>query len=235
MNTPSSREPGVLLPGLLLIASGLLAPLFMLFHPTANGAGTAARLISLAEISSLSRHVHLAMILCLLALWLSLAFLSRRWPDSGWVWVAMRLYALGAIAMLGAALISGFLIGDYLQRALPMLAHAEDALPSVLLAFSANQTLACFGTLLMSTGIVLWSVAMLRERGGLAMACGCCGVIAGFACLVGYATGLVSLDVPGMSFVVVAQSLWSCLLGLWAVCRPIGVTTATLRDDGPRA
>ena len=233
MNTTSSRAPDVLPCGLLLIASGVLAPLIMIFHPTAQGADMAARLVSLTEISSLSRHVHLAMIACIVALWLSLTHLARCWPGSGGVGAAVRLYALGAVAMLGAALISGFLIGDYLQRVMPLIPHTEDALPSVLLAFSANQVLAGFGTLGMSAGIVLWSVAMLRQSGPLAIACGAYGVIAGLLCLTGYAAGWIALDVAGMTFVVVAQSLWYCLLGLWVVRASQHSTTTTSSEDGP--
>lgn len=234
MTTTSSRAPGAVLSGVLLIASGILAPLIMIFHPTAQGADMAARLTSLTEISRLSRHVHLAIIVCLVALWLSLAHLARRWPGNGWVWTALRLYALGAAAMLGAALISGFVIGDYLQRVLPLIAHAEEALPAVLLAFSANQVLAGGGTLGMSAGIVLWSVAMLRQPGPLAIVCGAYGAIAGLLCLIGYATGMIPLDVPGMTFVVVAQSLWYCMLGLWVVRASMG-PTAACPDDGRRA
>lgn len=234
MTTTSSRATGAVLSGMLLIASGVLAPLIMIFHPAAQGADMASRLTSLTEISALSRHVHLAMIMCIVALWLSLAHLARRWQDNGWVWTAIRVYALGAAAMLGAALISGFLIGDYLQRVLPLIPRTEGALPSVLLAFSANQVLAGFGTLGMSAGIVLWSIAMLRQAGPLATTCGACGAIAGLLCLIGYATGLISLDVPGMTFVVVAQSLWYCLLGLWVLRASPGIATATSPDDGHR-
>ena len=46
--------------------------------------------------------------------------------------------------------------------------------------------------------------------------------------------GLISLDVPGMTFVVVAQSLWYCLLGLWVVRTSPDVTTTTSHDDGQR-
>lgn len=233
MTTTSSRTRGTLLCAALLISSGVLAPLIMVFHPTAQGADTAARLASLTEISSLSRHVHLAMIACIVVLWLSLDHLARRWPGNGRVSIAVRLYALGAAAMLGAALISGVLIGDYLQRALPLVSHTEDALPTVLLAFSANQVLAGVGTLGMSAGILLWSVAMLRLPGRLAIACGVYGMIAGLLCLTGYATGMITLDVHGMAFVVVAHSLWYCLLGLWVLRASSGTTTAH-PDDGHR-
>lgn len=104
-------------------------------------------------------------------------------------------------------------------------------MPSALLAFSANQLLAGIGTLLMSAGIALWSLAMRREPGRLASVTACYGVIAGLACLIGYATGMLRLDVSGMTFVVVAQSVWYCLLGAWAIRNAVTATTARGADD----
>lgn len=97
MTNTTFRAHGTLLAGALLIASGILAPLIMIVHPTAEVGDVAARLTSLTETSSLSRHIHLAMIV---ALWLSLAHLARRWPGSSLVWAATQLYALSAAAML---------------------------------------------------------------------------------------------------------------------------------------
>ena len=217
MHTPSARSTDTLVPGLSLIAAGALAALVMLVHPTAHGVDMAGRLCSLSEISSLSRHVHLAMILCVVVLWLSLASLARRRPASGWVAAAVHLYALGAVALLGAALVSGLLLAAYLHRPLPHMARAEDALAPVLLAFSANQLLAGAGTLLMSAGLALWSVPMLRDRSRPARTCGGYGILAGLLCGLGYAIGRIPLDVPGMTLVVVAHGLWYCLLGAWAL------------------
>lgn len=53
--------------------------------------------------------------------------------------------------------------------------------------------------------------------------------------LIGCATGMISLDVPGMTFVVVAQSLWYCLLGLWVVRALRGVTMVTSPDGDHHA
>ena len=69
----------------------------------------------------------------------------------------MRLYSIAASAMLGAASISGFITGANLQRVLPVVYAPHDALPPVLLAFSANQVLTGFGTLFLSAAIVAWS------------------------------------------------------------------------------
>lgn len=215
-NTPQSRST-TRFPAIVLIGAGIAGALVMTFHPAAQGMDAAARLSSLATISALSMHVHMAMILSVVGLWFALAHIAGHSPSSGWVWLAVRLYSVGAGAMLGAALISGFITGDYLRRALPEVSAATDALPPVLLAFSANQVLAGFGTLFMSAAIAAWSIALVRARARLAQACGVYGICAGAACVVAYASGLLSLDVTGMTVVVVAHGAWYCLFGIWSL------------------
>lgn len=219
MNATPNQRPRCALPALILIGAGVFSVLTMAFHPTARGEDMQARLHSLAEISPLSMHVHMAMIGFVVALWCSLAYLARQWPASGWVWLATRLYAIGASAMLGAALISGFLISAYLGRILPVASAADGVLPSVLLAYSANQVLAGFGTVLLSLAIALWSAELIRSTGRLVRVCGYYGIVAGGLCVAAHAAGLLSLDVAGMTAVVAAHGLWYCLLGLWTLRR----------------
>jgi hypothetical protein len=222
MTTLTPARTTVVLPGITLISTGVLAAVVMMFHPEAQGADIEARLNSLAAISSLSMHVHLAMIVFVISIWLSLAYAARIWPTSGWVWAASRVYAIGAGAMLGAALISGFVIGMYLNRILPAIPAVEQALPSALLAFSANQVLAGFATVLMSLAILLWSAEMVRHRQLLARACGVYGIVAGLLCIVAYAGGMLSLNAGGMTVVVFAHAVWYCLLGIWLIARRAG-------------
>ena len=203
-------------PGIVLIVTGMLAALVMMVHPAAEGGTTQARLQSLARISSTSLHVHMAMIAFIIALWLSLAYTARAWWDSGPVWLASRLYAMGAIAMVSAALISGFVLGAYLDRTLPV-ASVQDVVPSALLLFSANQVLAGFGMILMSLSILLWSGVLMRQGAWLARACGGYGLCLGVVCLALYALGKLALDVHGMMAVVFGQSVWYVLFGAWLI------------------
>lgn len=207
------------IPALVLMVAGLLAMAVMILHPHASGADPQARLQSLATISSLSLHVHLAMIVLLLAQTLALAWVARIWADSGWVWLALRLYVLGACAMLGAALINGFVVAAYLRQAHAGLATPEVVWPAVWLAFAGNQALAGFGTVLMSLAIAGWSMPLLRARGRWTKVCGGYGLLAGPACLLAFAGGWLSLNVTGMTWVVVAQGGWLCLLAACLLVR----------------
>ncbi len=202
-------------PARVLSGAGGVGAIAMMFHPAAGSAGDAeAGLHALAAISTTAMHVHLVMIVVVIALWIALACLARAWPASGWIWVGMRLYSLGVGAMLGAALISGFLIHGYLDRMAPFAAHADEVLPALVLAFAANQVLAGFGTVLMSLAIAAWSVEMLRQRRRMAAVCGAYGIGIGLIGVVAYAARWLSLDVAGMTAVVVAHGVWYCLFGL---------------------
>lgn len=206
-------------PALVLVVAGLLAMAVMAWHPHASGADPRARLQALAALSSLSLHVHLAMIVLLLAQTLALAWVARIWADSGWVWLALRLYVLGAGAMLGAALINGFVVAAYLRQAFAGMATPEHAWPAVWLAFAANQALAGLGTVLMSLAIAGWSVPLIRARNRWAKACGGYGLLAGVACLLAFVGGWLSLNVAGMTWVVVAHGGWVYLLGAYLLVR----------------
>jgi len=214
MSRMLQRRPSTTIPGIVLICAGVLSALAMAFHPAARGGDTDSWLHGLAAISASSMHVHMAMILFVIALWLTLAYITRAWPSSGWVWTASRLYTLGAFSMVGAALISGFVTGAYVTRALPAVSTPEDAVPSVLLAFSTNQALAGLGTVLMSSTILLWSIELVRDSHWTSRAAGSYGIAAGILCMGSHAVGAMSLDVGGMTSVVVAHGIWYCLLGL---------------------
>lgn len=198
-----------------LIGVGLLGVIGMAFHPQAAGPDAQARLASLAEISPLSTHVHLTMIVTVIAGWLALSYASLEWPSRGWAWFGERLYSLGAGAMIGAGLIDGFVVGEYVRRILPVTAEtAESAAGVVAFAFSLNQALAGFGTIMMSCAILAWSLGFRRDAGRVAKIASLYGVLAGVVCCLAYATGALRLNVNGMMMVVVGHGLWCALVGL---------------------
>lgn len=221
-NTPQGRYVAQF-PAIVLIGAGVVGAIVMTLHPTAQGMGAAVRLNSLTMISIPAMHVHMAMIASVTSLWLSLAWIARNSPSNGLVWLAVRLYSIGASAMLGAALISGFITSDYLERVLPQVSTAKDALPPVLLAFSTNQVLSGFGTVFMSAAIAAWSIALIRMHERLPRWCGVYGICAGVACIAAYASGTLSLDVAGMTTVVVAHGAWYCLFGIWSLHGRLGL------------
>jgi hypothetical protein len=138
MPTPSPLARRLV--GGTLIGASALSLLAMSHHPTAHGMTDELWVADLVRIGALSRPVHGGMIVCVIALWLALAEWTT-WRGSALARIAEKLYGLGAIAMIGAALINGFAIDHFASNALregpDALLAAADVMP---LAWSLNQT-----------------------------------------------------------------------------------------------
>ncbi len=76
-----------------------------------------------------------------------------------------------------------------------------------------NQTFASLGVVLMSAGIVLWTIDLLRSR-QLARLLGVFGLLIGLLPAAALAFGTLRLDVPGMTQVVLLQSVWNIGVGV---------------------
>ena len=210
--------------GATLVTASALAVLAMSHHPTAHG-GTGAEWVSdMARVGGLSRGVHAAMIATVVAIWLALDAWSQARGGRGAVRVAVKIYGLGALAMIGAALINGFAVDSLAARALAGgLDAVDDAVRVVPLTWALNQTLAGFGVFAMCGGIAAWSLDLWRVRGTLARLTAGYGVLMALVTCGAFALGLFHLDVRGMGAVVVAQALWYVLAGAvrWrGVARP---------------
>lgn len=221
MHTPPSPFARRLAGGTLIGAS-LVSLLAMSHHPTAHGMTDELWVADLVRIGALSRPVHGGMIVCVIAIWLALAETSS-WRGSTLTRIAERLYALGAIAMIGAALINGFAIDHYASNALQDGPDAlRDAARVLPLAWSLNQTLAGFGVFALSGGILAWSFDLWRVPGALAKVTAGYGIAAMLVLCAAFASRLFPLDVIGMAAVVVAQAVWYVMAGIvsWRYAAP---------------
>lgn len=208
--TPLTRR----LVGGTLIGASALSLLAMSHHPTAHGMTDELWVTDLVRIGALSRPVHGAMIVVVIALWLALAEISS-WRGSALTRIAERLYGLGAIAMIGAALINGFAIDHYASNALQDGPDAlRDAARVLPLAWSLNQTLAGFGVFALSGGIVAWSLDLWRGPGVWARATAGYGIVMMLGLCATFACGLFPLDVKGMAAIVLVQAGWYVMAGV---------------------
>lgn len=212
MNRPSSD----LWSGVVLILAPLLSVFAMAHHPSTGGAGAAERLAEMVRESTISSSVHGGLIALMIATLIGFFTVAGR---LGWrrarVQAGAIAYSIGVLCMVGAALVSGFIIAALAERyvdATP--AEMEAAMPSFHLASSANQALAKTGAVAMSAGIFFWSWCMLRGS-RLQRGLGALGLLVGLAPAASLLTGRLVLDVHGMLLVVVAQSLWTVGVGIW--------------------
>lgn len=212
-----SQQP-LRIAGATLLGASAMALLAMSHHPSAHGGSGSEWLSEMARIGTLSRGVHAAMIAAVVALWLALDAWTHARGGQGTVRVAARLYGLGALAMVGAALINGFAVDSLAARALTGGLEAMDGAARLMpLTWALSQTLAGFGVFAMCGGIAAWSADLWRVPGTLSRAAAGYGLLLALIVCGTFATGLFRLDVRGMGAVVAAQAVWYVLVGgvLW--------------------
>ena len=126
-------------------------------------------------------------------------------------------YAAGLMVMLGAAMISGFIIGE-LTNLTPHATTVDLQINVQLLTLCRvlNQTWANVGALAMSAGIALWSIDLLRSS-GVARMIGMLGLAVSVVPAGALIFGIVHLDVHGMTVVVLLQATWNVAVGVGMV------------------
>jgi len=200
------------LAGVLLVAATLLSILMMAHHPSASTHDPASLAADIAGSATLSRVVHGVLIAIIgVELYAFVVFSGRITPGRSAARAGFVAYAIGAGAMMGAALISGFIVsslGVYY-------AGTADPAPFVdfaRLCMTGNQALAKLGVAAMSAAIVLWAVALLHDR-ARARWLAIVGFAAGLAPAIALFAGAIRLDVHGMLLVVIAQAIWNLAAG----------------------
>lgn len=144
--------------GGLIIAAALGALMLMMHHPTSiDGADDGLLLRDWGNTM-----VHGGMMACLFVLTFAFAIVARRLGEGH---LAVRAGGMaftgGMTAMIGAALINGFVVGG------PRVAATD--LPAAALQFAMlgllNQTLALLGMTLVSVAMAMWAIRLLRLDG----------------------------------------------------------------------
>lgn len=197
-------------PGIILLAASLLEVLAILHHPSVQTSNTGQAVEEIVQFSTLSAIVHGALItLMLLIAYGFVDFAARRGLHRPLIRAGAIAYGCGVIAMIGAALVSGFLITK-LAILMPHATSVDLQINQQILLMCGvlNQTCANFAVVAMSAGILCWSLDLCSDA-GLHRAIGV------FGCLVGFIPGLtlmlgkIHLDVHGMSGVVAVQAGWN--------------------------
>lgn len=196
--------------GLALVAGGAATVAGMLYHPSVGGAGLDA-IREIAEEGAVARLVHGAMLAALGVLLFGFSGLSER---LGWRSPASRAafvaYALGAVAMMGAAVVNGFAVnkvaGAFLASGSQDLDLAGSSL-AVLRALSSTWAQLAVGAQAAAFG--LWSAALWKRSRALAA-----GGLLAAAPAAASAVGILPLDVHAYLAVVATQALWTAAAGI---------------------
>jgi len=198
--------------GTLLIAGPAVGVTVMLLHPTAHGlmdpeAGP--------RLSFVNAFVHGLALVAAPMTFLGLAGLWRRLKPSDLATAALVAYGWGAVAVMSAAVASGFVAPGAI--ALKDAADGSNVSATLLMYTHLwNQGFAKVNVVATSIGIVLFSIAILRG-GRESRLAGMFGAIVGVAILLFFFAGHLTLDIHGFGAVTFAQSAWFIWIGvlLW--------------------
>lgn len=220
----------------ILIVSSLLSIGFMVYHPVVRAKGLNGLVEEFANIAFVNALVHGSLIALM---WLMLAAFSVLCTVLNWnrftVRAAFMAACLATITMTGAALVSGFIIPEFVanfqartERSMSHHAPAtvsasitpaseQDQLRSMLqimsLARSTNQVCSKVGVLAMAVAWLLWSFALFNSSRWI----GALGMLGGVGLAGSLLTGLLPMNVHGMLVFAGIQTLWNMAVGwlLW--------------------
>jgi hypothetical protein len=201
--------------GALLIGGSILEIAVMAHHPSVHAHDVATVLVQLRALSAVSAWVHGVLIALMLTVFFALTeFAWQRGITRPAIRAGLIAYAAGVVAMMGAALVDGFVT--------PRLAILGAGLGAADLSIMAqllhlcmlfNQALARLGAVAMSAAIIAWSLDLLL-RAGLERALGVFGVAIGLGSAGALILGALQLDVHGMMLVLVLEVIWTIGVGV---------------------
>ncbi len=188
--------------GVIIAVSAGLTIVALSHHPTIAHREPSAAIADVVRFAATDRIVHGAMIAIMGALLFSLCVLSiRRDLRDQSVLAALVAFAIGAVALIGAALLDGFVVPSI---ATTYAAAPPSAMPGAvaLLRFcgATIQAASMLGTVAVSVAILLWSIGLVRSAGVLRTT----GIV-----------GVLVAALPAVVFAVGGSTLTPHLRGLY--------------------
>ncbi|HEX3467381.1 MAG TPA: hypothetical protein VHT05_04815 [Candidatus Elarobacter sp.] len=151
-----------------VLAIAALASIFVLaHHPTGGHRQVAALVAEIVRFAPQDQAVHGAMIALVAGLLFALTVFSlRRGLRDQLVLAALIAYAIGVLALTGAALVDGFIVPSVSAAyATDVSTAAAEAVALLRLCFAAIQAATGLGLVAQSVAIVLWSAGLVRSAG----------------------------------------------------------------------
>jgi hypothetical protein len=205
-----SSEHNLKWAGIIIAISTLTSLFMMMHHPTVTTKGMAGQVAEVQHESLLNNAVHGSLILfVMLTLAAFSIFSNHRGKKHLAVSIAHLFYFVGSLSMVAAALINGFVYPDFLHGFSAASSQELVQLPMFKsLLWSANQTLGKLGVITMSVAIFFWSIDLWRDEGMVKVAAAV-GMIIGIGCSAAIIFGVITLNVTGMTQIVMLQGIWN--------------------------
>jgi hypothetical protein len=199
--------------GLALIAGAAASIITMIFHPTGHQMLTPGAVHSTTQLAI---AVHALALLSLPVLFVGTIGLSRCLAPSGRLpLVALTTYGFATVAVMNAAVVSGFVSTAVAGRIADSANPATD-LWRALFHYSGdlNQGFALVFVVASSIAILLWSIAALKARFG-ARAVAMYGCFIAPISIVAVLSGHLRLNVHGFGAIVFTQAVWLIFTGAY--------------------
>ena len=189
--------------GISLIAGTLAGLVTMAFHPTGR-----ALLSDFERVALINRSVHALAIAGTIITFYGLLRLTRAFENQRSLSdAALVAYGFGAVAVMFAAIASGF-IGTSLAEQILIAGGDASALHEPVRDFNWAFNQACTQVFVVtsSIGIALWSLAMLREP-HFGRGLGGTGLVIGAAAVIATLAGM-PMDIHGFGAIVLGHGIW---------------------------
>ncbi len=201
--------------GALIIAGSLLSVLVLSLHPTGRDL-----LKSFPTQAHLNTSIHAVALVAIPALFLGMLGLARRLGSTDLTAAALVAYGFSSVAVLSAAVASGFVATDVFERILENQGDPQTVYHTLAWYTGRfNQGFAQVSLVASCVSILCWSIAILTGRRMTPVA-GVVGVIVGGAILTLLLAGHLTLDVHGFGIATFAQSGWFIWLGILLCLKP---------------
>jgi len=225
INTPSYRPAAV-----ALVACTVLSAIAVAAHPSVDVSSASQLLADMVKGRRADEHVHAAVIIFMAGYFFGfVGFAQRVGLQRTTVRLGLIAYGIGALAMIGAAMLDGFITPGYAaQFAGAPPEKAEMAVAILQLAWTMLQYLSVLGFIGMSVGMLGVSLPLL-QAGGLARITGIAGLISGVLPVGFLVVAQVNLDPPLLIGILAVQAIWNLTAAAWLVhggetAAPVGLS-----------
>lgn len=219
---PTRNAPSGVSAGIVIAVCAGLAIVAIAHHPTVTPRTPAETLAAVVALGPADRIVHGSLIFIMSALMYGLSvFALRQGLHQATALSGVLAYAAGVGALIGAALIDGFVVPDvaslYAGASLENVKVAQQLLALCALCI---QVLSKFGLVAESIAIAAWSIGLVRMAGA-PRAAGIIGVVAGVLPAVFLLGGGVHLTPQSLLALVTVQAIWYLAIGALLIRRTL--------------
>jgi len=207
--------PGGRSAGIVIVASALLTIFAVAHHPTLRAKTPESVIAGMVALAPSDMVVHGSLIAIIIALVAGFAvFTVRLGLNEQSAIAAFVVFSLGAFAVVGAALIDGFLtpaIAFQYEHAHAL--ELRQGMGLLVFASLAIQVLTKFGFIAMSAGVFFWSIGLLR-RTQIIMGIGVLGILSALGVVAVLVFGGAYLAPPVLGVIVLVQAFWYVAIGV---------------------